>query len=394
MRMTDNRQSGFTLLEVTVVIGLLAGFLVFLTQLLAGGVELYDEGESGQELADIGNAAASAAVACVEDLVGPEKPAFDAGPPDARLLVQWIPLGMAAEGDEATRVQVLRSTVRVREDQETALLERSLRAESAAMGEEPDDELIAAQRAEQLAGMTRRGRAEMLLMPWPAGDEEGAFLELRRGLWLIGERIPIDRRKDVALMEIERLEDRTLRPERFPELTELVATGLLHLEFQLWSQYTKSFDRAAGETGPEWVWDSARAGWLSESEEARERFSLDLSEESLEKGIDDVFPRAVRITLVVAREGREAILARELSTGDTSMGLVTADPLLPLDGDYLKVGSEWVRYRGSSGDEVTGLERGARGTRPVLHPRGTRVRVGKTIRIVVRLPHGRDNWNG
>ena len=41
---TGGREAGFTILELTVVLGLLGGFLVFLLQILSTGVELFDEG--------------------------------------------------------------------------------------------------------------------------------------------------------------------------------------------------------------------------------------------------------------------------------------------------------------------------------------------------------------
>ena len=45
-------QSGFTLLELVVVMGLLSTFLLLLVQLVSSGAKLFDEGESGQDLAD------------------------------------------------------------------------------------------------------------------------------------------------------------------------------------------------------------------------------------------------------------------------------------------------------------------------------------------------------
>ena len=81
--------AGFTILELTVVLGLLAAFMVFLIQLMTTGVELFDEGEEGQELSDLANTAGGAVRETMADLAGPRRSAFEPGKPDARLLVQW-----------------------------------------------------------------------------------------------------------------------------------------------------------------------------------------------------------------------------------------------------------------------------------------------------------------
>ena len=118
-------EGGFTLLEVTVVLGLLASFVLFLTQILASSVELLDEGETGQELADLGHAAGDATVAAMEDMVGPRWVRFERAQPDARLVVQWVPLGLS-KFPTATRVQVMRASVRLTPTAETALLKEKL----------------------------------------------------------------------------------------------------------------------------------------------------------------------------------------------------------------------------------------------------------------------------
>ena len=52
------RQQGFTLLELVVVMGILAGFLAMLVQLLDMGITLVGSGESAQVMADRGDAVA------------------------------------------------------------------------------------------------------------------------------------------------------------------------------------------------------------------------------------------------------------------------------------------------------------------------------------------------
>lgn len=387
---------GFTLLELTIVFGLLAGFLVMLTQMLSSGVELFDEGESGQELADLANVAATAASSSLNDIVGPEREGYEKGAPAARLLVQWVPPGLLrADQGGGGSVQAVRAAVRLDEVEESALLARSLLPQAQQMDGSTEPEAVQARLADLVAGAPRTGRGEMLLLPWPAGDPDGAFLELRKVVLLPGHRIPIDRRRSVGLMEVDFLEDGTLPRELVEDLTTTIATGLLHFEVSLWSQHTRSFDQR-GDGGPEWVWDSARAGLLvGDGADPRRQFSLDLFPESLQNTTDDVYPRAARMVIVVAQEGPPALLAADLGVSESSMTLLTTDYLPDLETTpFLKVGSEWVRQSGVSGRVINGLGRGERGTVPRAHPAGTVVRAGKTIVLVVELEAGRDNWNG
>ena len=70
--------AGFTLLELVVVMGLLAGFCVMLVQLLATGVRMFDEGEDGQALADRAGDASRLVRQQWAELLGPsgEAPEF------------------------------------------------------------------------------------------------------------------------------------------------------------------------------------------------------------------------------------------------------------------------------------------------------------------------------
>lgn len=385
---------GFTMIELTVVLGLLAAFMMFLLQLLSTGVSLFDEGEAGQELADIGNTAAAAARDSVADMAGPRRQSYEPGRPDARLLVQWVPLGLGEPGAAGALVQAVRATVRISQAREDLLLRGVLHADALETAESLAPPDVEARLTELVAQAPRQGRADMLLMAWPAGDPDEAFLDLRRGLWLPGQRIALDRRRAVELMELDRIDERGLSVGVVEASTTPIASGLLHVEFAFASQYTTSFE-ARGEGRPETVWDSARAGLLVDDENPDRQFSLDLGQPSLEDTTDDVFPRLVQVTLVVARSGREAVLAGDLTSSSRELRVLSMAPLEALDvPGFVKIGPEWVRFTSVSGDRLTGLQRGQRGTVAVPHPRRTKLRAGKTVSITVPLAHGRDNWNG
>ena len=65
-----------------------------------------------------------------------------------------------------------------------------------------------------------------------------------------------------------------------------------------------------------------------------------------------------------------------------------------VDADFVKVGSEWVQYRVQGTGSLQGVLRGKRGTIASFHPAGTRVRVGKTVVLTLKLTCGKDCWNG
>ena len=406
MRVCRQDAAGFTLLELVVVMGLLAGFCVMLVQLLTSGVRMFEEGEDGQALADRGADAARLVAQQWADMLGPVS--TQPGVPQSRLLVQWVPLGWdgsllepaaassqrppGSSSDDSLAsppthyVQMLRALVRIGEEEERELLERHWAGQLEGQGEDRG-------LASELARIPRGGRARLWLLPWPAGDGEGAYLQLRSGLFLPGTRIDTGE-EEVDPMQVVSPSDE-LSAELVEQLTEPVLSGLLHVEFALWSQNTRGWDADPGQ-GPELAWDSARAGWLLDPEGPTPGFSLDLGPQSLTDPTDDVYPRWVRITLVIGRSQRqpaEAILAQSLDERAVRLRVVNPDRLRQ-EGGFVKVGAEWIAYTGLQGNELTGLRRGQRGTAALAHRSGAPVRVGRTVRFALRLHHGRESWNG
>ncbi len=378
------REAGFTIIELVIVMGLLAAFMLMLVQLMNQAMGLFTAGEKGQDLADRLQAATRAVTTTVDDMVGPKRDVMGMQDVDARLIVTWEPLGWKQTG-AAGKLQVLRSTVRISEAQENALLIRKLRVE---VEEKLQGEEAIARRVQELLAETPRlGRAQMLFTPWPR-DKEGTFLELRRGLFLEGE--------DIEPLEIAKLGSRDLPPATVPLITRAVAQGLLHIEFEFWSQLTTDWQRL-GDGGPEYVWDSARAGLFLDAQRRRERFTLDLGETSLRDPRDDVFPQWIRTTMVVAQgknAAADSTLMRALSADATDMVLNSAEVLdEEADLRFVKVDAEWISYKAVSGDRLTGLKRGQRGSIAKEHSAGSGVWAGRTTVVVRRLLHGRDAWN-
>lgn len=395
-------QGGFTLLEIMVVMGLLFVFMTFLTNILFDATEVFRESRKSQEVTQRMVAAWRPLEESLADMAGPTQRGTQGS--DARLLVQWADAGFVPG---ANRIQVLRATVRIDQQEEMAMLkERAKQGLAAQYPEATDiDQDPAFQQAMQQAMQQvlrrrgLRGVGEMLLLPWPRGDTEGAFLELRRGVFLPAEPLPFKEAEGRSLMQVRQPGPPLLPADRVLAHTEVLATGILHLEYRLESQYTTDWEQEPGAGGPEWVWDSARAGWFEDAKTRREQFGMDLAAPSLQDATDDVYPHWVEYRLVVGSRAAglpDAILAQALGEDDKQARLMNTDglPDAALVDRMVKIGSEWVRFGSIRGRMLLGLERGRRGTKARAHPRGTGVRAGRTRVLRFPLLHGRDNWNG
>jgi hypothetical protein len=133
---------------------------------------------------------------------------------------------------------------------------------------------------------------------------------------------------------------------------------------------------------------------LSPDPAAGSGFGLDLGPASLDDPRDDVWPRWVRVTLVVAARRAappDSYLTQPVGEAEQSLALSRPEDLPAVDENpFVKVGAEWVRFGGIAGTSLTGLRRGQRGTRAVPHPAGTPVRAGRLLVLDLALPQGRD----
>ncbi|MCA8956316.1 MAG: type II secretion system protein [Planctomycetes bacterium] len=390
-------QRGFTILELTVAMGLLSVFMMFLIQIMLTTTEVFHDGQQMQELASRGLAARRPAEEALRAMTGPTFEGRDL-PSDARLLVQWAPLGLdptAARG----HVQVLRATVRLSEAQERQLLERELRsAAEAELGQAAGEDKIAALVRAAMERTGLRGRADMLLLPWPTGDAEKAYLELRRGRFLPGRPLPYREANGRGLMDLREFGPGDLPAARVPEITEVIASGLLYVGFRCASQKTRNWVHGPDSGGPESVWDSARAGWSLDAKEQSSRFSLDIGETSARDSTDDVFPHYIELLVVAGSSSQdlpESSLAEDITADEKAIRILDTDRLPnAIHGNFIKIGSEWVQFGERHGGRLSGVRRGQRGTTAKAHERGTGVRIGRTEVIMLRVPHARDSFNG
>jgi len=401
MKPVTRGQSGFTLLELVIVMGILSGFLVMLVQLVDTGLQLFAEGETGQLYADRTSQAQRRISRELGALRGSAS-GRDRDVADDRLLVQWLPIGLPARPERRpTMAQVVRATVHLPPERELALLDAMLMARLAQQEEELTGAALAERLAEMRVAEPLRGIGNMLLLPWRQEGADDAMLELRAGWLLPGQRVPIDDRRWVDPFDVIVPGSPELPAMVVHDITTPVLQDLLHCEFAFWSQGTRSWrqndGRVSGGIGPETIWDSTRGGWLVDTATGGE-FAYDRGPASFRDPTDDIQPHAIRVLCVVAQPAHlpaEGLLARGLGSDERTLVLLNGDRFPgAVDGGWVKVRGEWMHYDELDGDRLTGLRRGQRRTKAVEHPRGVRVHVGETVEFVIPVTHAKDDWNG
>ena len=389
------RSHGFTLIEVLVVMGILSILGLFLIQILDNSVSLVSLGEGSRALLDRAAVAQELLTADLRQLPGPSDASAAAGRPLHRVLQDHVPMRLTP-GPRVELVPRLRAHVALDRVEEERYLRGFLRpraeieSSTAAEREELLDRWVGQQ--------VLTGLGELLLLPWPEGDREGAYLQLRRCVRLSGRRLRITTAAGATEVPVPSLfEDGVLdTPDAVLAGTTPVLTGVLHLEYRWWSQFTQDVDAEVGRGGPETCWDSARAGLMAQ-EVGGHRFTLDLGPDTLLKPLLHVFPRRVELRLVVDRPPDEAscaLLSAAVEESSTDV-LVDFPERVPYPDRerYVKIGGEWIRYSGLDGKRLTGVKRGVRDTLPRAHGAGDRVHAGREVPLSIPL-RGRDYWNG
>ncbi|MFH1421492.1 MAG: hypothetical protein ABIH42_02080 [Planctomycetota bacterium] len=192
---------------------------------------------------------------------------------------------------------------------------------------------------------------------------------------------------------------------RFVEIAE----GVMFLGFSFWTPYTNTWDESYltfvsknKKSGPLLWWDSTR-GLLPPSPFGaleRDKYTLYCGSSSYADPNDDVFPRNVRVTLVISEkstEGASTFLSSKVSSDTLRIPLENASKV-PKPGSafpYVKIDNEWIKYSRIEENSLVLDEngRGKRGTFPAQHARGALVRAGLTFIKVISLPCYKEDWN-
>ena len=176
-----------------------------------------------------------------------------------------------------------------------------------------------------------------------------------------------------------------------------VATDVLYLAFDYWGQDTRDWDTPPSKdvtknSGPHRIWDSTRGIDAS----PLNHFFLH-RKDSLDDPSDDVFPRKVRITVVIDSSPPRCLFTKLLDgIGDGDTEIAVDDVKGFADGDdmdsYLLIDDEWMHYTKKSDGMFHVDQRGARDTHPKEHARDAIVRTGKMFQRVVYIPNWREDF--
>ncbi|MCX7703574.1 MAG: type II secretion system GspH family protein [Planctomycetota bacterium] len=189
-----------------------------------------------------------------------------------------------------------------------------------------------------------------------------------------------------------------------PRFVKLSSSVLL-LSFQFWTSYTDTWDtkhppllykRANEKSGPLLLWDSTRSRDSSSVyKEDFRKYRLFKDSSSASDLTDDVFPRAVRIVLVIAESGDGTVThSTRLFTEDSTILYVRNGAMIPEGVRYILLGDEWLEIEKVEQNSVH-IKEGGRGlfnTTPSTHNAGTPVRVGISFIRVFTLPGCLDDW--
>ncbi|NRA97195.1 MAG: type II secretion system protein [Planctomycetes bacterium] len=364
-----DRRLGFTMVELLVALTLLSAIGALLLQLVRGSFMLYRDGDQRGDLY-------STAIPVLE-MLEDDLRAVDPGP-DGRLLVLPSVFGNAGEG---IFIRLVRSMPGG--EQQHGVLRRagtSVGAGGTYSGRDPGLE-----ERSQIAPPSGLIEVAYALVQEP--EDPVGVLTLYRG-----ERAPAH--GSGSFFASPGSDEGWVRKNLQP-----VATGILGLWLLCQGQETEDWQEeivlegAGGQGASLMTWDSTR-GMLSS-----EKFPLARGGASLADPRDDVYPRALRIVLHVARGQRpEATLRRVLRADRKTIDVNTTEQFPGEENvvdRYVKVGSEWMLVGQHQNGEAV-VERRCRrsGSRKTVHRIGEPVFVGRVFRKTLALPAARSWWSG
>ncbi len=358
--MKHSRESGLTLIEILVALGVFMLLGSSLVMFLRDGMSTWQIGESRREAYERAGA--------ILNLIGDDlRSAFtqsDPGPSDGLVDVLLL---CDRDGFNRPRLRLVRTLSDETRNPVT-------RIAGAYTGGIAEVDYRNDSREAQL-GILRApgGLAEVA---YQMGPENGSEV-----LWR-GFKTPIGGESSL-------FEEINLRPDvdGAPMRCRPVADGVLYLGYSFWGG-----DRRRWQEGrsmpPLDRWDSTRGilafdesegfGWATGSRDVHE---------------DDVFPDTVEIQLVL-NPARSMALSRTTNDIDESQEVIRIDSAAQYarSGDlFIRLNSEWIQVGSISGNQFIDCQRGMRGTQAQEHPRGTTVVSGTEFRKTIRIPGYRDS---
>lgn len=369
--------AGMTLVELLAAMAIFLGLAGMVLQVLGGGLDLWTSGERGRDESE-------QSAALLDRLAGELRhaAAIDGGDGEPRVRMYCDLIALDADGDSTRDFQAQRLLF-VRQLTEERAHPPLRRAGTGGAGAVPFTGAIESPDAKFMA---TAGLVEQALVPQP--DPRPGY-EGRIVLWRALQS-PIggpDSLFAQALADDGGLARAPLEP---------LAENVLYFGVAFIDDTVADLAAAPDARGPLAMWDSTRG--LLPSGEGYAGFRHARGPASLPIADDDVFPTAVRLTLVVAPPPGEAPVAELAGDVPASTGALRVDVLngrylarLGELGRILKLGHEWVEVAESDGTSLLLIKRGLWGTTPSIHLAGTKVLNGRRFERTVALSCARGD---
>ena len=399
---------GFSLVELMVAMAIFSVLGVALIALLRSSTAFLEKGQAGSELQDqIENADRLLADDFANVYI---RPSTIEGMPDVRFICDRIPFDNDGDSIFDTKEQRLAFVRSVRGEASDALMRSSGSKPGATAVIDGDEDL---REAEDRDHRAPGGKQEVCWLNVPDGkDGERGLGTLYRKFRMVVGGGP------ASLLPQEPLRDKpsadardgiASREEAVKEMRPVIP-AVLFVSFRFYTRHANEAgtrliqsdrlleevppNRGGGGLSP--TWDSTRG--LLPLGQGLDQFFLARGPASLLDPVDDVFPRRVRVTLVLDRVGSDA------ATAELTRSISPQDSTIPVDstrfapgGDpaerFVKVGDEWIQWSARDARGFIAERRGARGTRAQAHEAGTRVRAGATLVREYEIPSFREDWN-
>ena len=399
MRTRTLRTAGFTLMELMLAMALFSLLSVGLVTLLSRATGLLAQGNSGVDTLDKLQLFSETFEKDAATIYAQRD--SDSGRPDVRFYADFAQSRFDPADDKiAANIQRL-FFVRMIPNEATSPLTRLAGSQVGAQAKEYLD-----QRNDTLESSEGRLRAtgglmEVLYTAVPNSSDDPAVMTLYRAV-----RAPIG--GDKSLLPILRATDPSATVERrgplhlkeIQAVGEGLLNGVLYFGVKFWGRKTNSWDTSVRPpSGASTTWDSSRGildGTRGPAGFHLAKFASD-GGSSLDDPVDDVFPRRMRVTLVVEELGRNArtgVLAEDISVDDKSLQLLGTAFIPTVEGAkrYIKIGTEWIEFGGNDRGALTNCKRGVRGTVAQPHPADSVVHHGRTLVREIAIPTYRDTY--
>lgn len=368
---------GMTLVELIAALTIFIGIAGLIIQVLGGGLDLWSTGERSRDESEQATALLDRIELELRHAVSCDG---GEGEPRIKMLCDVLAIDTNGDGTHDCRAQRLLFVRRLFEERTmVALREAGTTATGAqAWFGEPN--------AKGSDLLPTEGLVECALVPQP--DNRKGY-EGRLVLWR-GLKSPIGGK--LSLFERARRDGSGLEGA----LLDPLAEDVLYFGLSFVDPSVQDATASADGSAPVVVWDSTRG--ILPAGEGYQGFRHARGPASLEDPDDDVFPQAVRVTVILAAppgEAPQASLQNELqsSTGTVRVEVRNGQHLRKLGATLqpMKVGYEWVEGGDCDGATLTLGRRGLLGTLPTQHPPGTPLLTGRRFERVIPLPSPRSD---